>query len=105
MTQDPAQVLTEDKTTDNVPHTLQKSAAQGGKVSIERLTPRYPAWPSSQPGPRSTPPPPGMKPINALRREQVEEIGYNQETGEPGVERTPAATGQQMLGKRKKRLS
>jgi hypothetical protein len=26
-----------------------------------------------------------MRPINALRPEQETEIGYNQETGEPGV--------------------
>lgn len=56
------------------------------KTSIETpVKVQWPSWPVSKPGPRKTPPPPGMRPINALRPEQVAEIGYNQETGEPGV--------------------
>jgi hypothetical protein len=46
--------------------------------------PTWPVWPTSQPGPRSTPPPPAMHPFNVFRPEQVSEVGYNQETGEPG---------------------
>lgn len=41
-------------------------------------------WPTSKPGPHATQPPPGQKPMPG-RTEQVVEIGYNQETGEPGV--------------------
>jgi len=40
-------------------------------------------WPTSKPGPHATQPPPGQKPMPG-RTEQVVEIGYNQETGEPG---------------------
>ena len=43
----------------------------------------FPAWPTSRPGPWVTPPPPGMRSVNTLRPEQVTEVGYNQETGEP----------------------
>lgn len=46
--------------------------------------PKLPRWPTSKPGPQVTEPPPGQKRV-ATRREQVAEIGYNQETGEPGV--------------------
>ena len=42
-------------------------------------------WPTSKPGPRSTPPPPGMNSMPG-RTEQAVEIGYNQETGTPGNE-------------------
>jgi hypothetical protein len=56
------------------------------KTSIETAVKvQWPGWPTSKPGPQKTPPPPGMRPINALRPEQETEIGYNQETGEPGV--------------------
>lgn len=41
-------------------------------------------WPTSKPGPLATQPPPGQKPMLG-RTEQVVEIGYNQETGEPGT--------------------
>jgi hypothetical protein len=40
-------------------------------------------WPTSKPGPYATQPPPGQKTMPG-RTEQVVEIGYNQETGEPG---------------------
>ena len=106
----------------------QQRALQEGVPSDQRavqqgVQPHYPTWPTSVPGPWSTPVPPGMKPINALRREQVAEIAYNQEAGEPGLpgrspevtasgptqsydqpEATPRQTGQEKLGKRKKRL-
>ncbi len=80
----------------------------------------YPTWPTSKPGPQSTPPPPGMKPVSAIRREQVAEQNYNQETGEPADPHPLRAnpdetltgptgfdqplTGQEMLRKRKPRL-
>ena len=46
--------------------------------------PKLPKWPTSKPGPEVTEPPPGQKRV-VTRREQVAEVGYNQETGEPGV--------------------
>lgn len=64
----------------------QLSQKQAGTVVKRRVTPHYPAWPTSKPGPQSTPPPPGMRPISAIRREQVVEVGYNQETGESGTQ-------------------
>jgi hypothetical protein len=80
----------------------------------------FPTWPTSKPGPQSTPPPPGMKPVSAIRREQVAELNYNQETGEPADQNPLRAnpdetltgptgfdqplTGQEMLRKRKPRL-
>ncbi|HTK06779.1 MAG TPA: hypothetical protein VL485_06410 [Ktedonobacteraceae bacterium] len=55
----------------------------------------FPKWPVSKPGPWTTPPPPGMRPVNALRPEQVMEIGYDQETGESGPRSaTEQSTGQ-----------
>jgi hypothetical protein len=51
-----------------------------------QVKPVYPSWPTSQPGPRVKLPPPGMRSINAFRPEQVSEIGYNQEVGEPGID-------------------
>ena len=51
-----------------------------------RVKPLYPSWPTSQPGPRVKLPPPGMRSTNAFRPEQVSELGYNQETGEPGID-------------------
>lgn len=67
------------------------------------MQPRYPAWPTSMPGPMRTPPPPGTKPINAIRREQVAEVGYNQETGEPSTQ-VPERTLPQGPIRRKERL-
>ncbi len=42
-------------------------------------------WPTSRPGPQATQPPPGTKPV-PTRTDQVIEIGYDQERGEPGVQ-------------------
>jgi hypothetical protein len=39
-------------------------------------------WPTSRPGPQATPPPPGERPV-ATRTDQVVEIAYDQERGEP----------------------
>ena len=50
------------------------------------LQPSWPSWPTSKPGPRSTPPIPGMRPMNAFRSEQFKEMGYNQQTGEPATQ-------------------
>jgi hypothetical protein len=46
----------------------------------------FPEWPTSKRGPQATPPPPGTRSINPLRPEQLAEVGYNQETGEPETE-------------------
>ena len=40
------------------------------------------SWPTSKPGPFTTLPPPGQKPMPG-RTEQMIEVGYNQETGTP----------------------
>lgn len=63
-------------------------AVQEGTPNVTRevqqsIEPNYPVWPTSKPGPYVTLPPPGMKPMNASRAEQVVEVGYNQATGEP----------------------
>ncbi|GCE48231.1 hypothetical protein EI42_06144 [Thermosporothrix hazakensis] len=63
---------------------VQPTAAESKAIEKPRFT--FPAWPTSRPGPTKTPPPPGMKPVNAIRREQVTEVGYNQVTGTPSVE-------------------
>ncbi len=64
---------------------LQEGIVNPSRSIQEAPQPHYPGWPTSVPGPRSTPPPPGMRPINAIRPEQVVEVGYNQETGEPST--------------------
>lgn len=61
---------------------LQEQVPSSDKAVSERVRAVYPSWPTSRPGPRTTPPPTGMKPVNAIRREQVAEVAYNQETGE-----------------------
>jgi hypothetical protein len=65
---------------------LQESTPDTNKTVQESVRPHYPNWPTSKPGPHSTPPPPGTRSMNAMRSEQVKELGYNQETGEPGVQ-------------------
>lgn len=64
---------------------LEQTAPSENRV-IQGLEPRYPRWPISKPGPRSAPPVPDTRPVNAFRPEQVAEIDYNQETGEPSVD-------------------
>jgi hypothetical protein len=66
--------------------TLQEGTPDTSKAVQESTKFQYPTWPTSKPGPRSTLPPPGMRSINAIRAEQMKELGYNQETGEPGVQ-------------------
>ena len=43
----------------------------------------YPTWPTSKPGPQSTQPVTGQRPVNTIRSEQMVELNYNQVTGEP----------------------
>jgi hypothetical protein len=81
----------------------------------QSIAPRYPHWPTSKPGPRSTPPLAGTHPINSARPEQVEVISEQQtgdsawdsminvSTANPGNVDQPK-NAQQVLGKRKKRL-
>ncbi len=69
----------------------EQRAVQEGTPNVTRevqegMKPNYPHWPTSKHGPRATPPPPGMRPINAIRAEQVVEVGYNQATGEPATQ-------------------
>lgn len=63
---------------------LPKTAASEISV-VGRTVPRYPSWPTSKPGPQSTLPVAGMHSINPFRPEQVAEIAYHQETGEPSA--------------------
>lgn len=83
---------------------------------VGRIVPRYPSWPTSKPGPQSTLPVAGMRSINPFRPEQVAEIAYHQETGEPSVDSPQDASihgstsfdqpsnAHDLLGKRKQRL-
>lgn len=66
--------------------TLQEGTSDTNKAVQEGMKPHYPNWPTSKPGPRSTLPPPGMRSMSAMRPEQVKELDYNQETGEPGTQ-------------------
>ena len=72
-------------TADNL-RSLQEGTPDTNKAVQESMQPDYPNWPTSKPGPRSTLPPPGMKSMNAMRSEQVKELGYNQEAGEPSIQ-------------------
>lgn len=45
-----------------------------GAGTVQPVAPRLPAWPTSRSGPLTTPPPPGTRPINPLRSEQVVEL-------------------------------
>jgi hypothetical protein len=99
---------------------LQEGLPDANKAMQERIKPNFPEWPTSKRGPMSTPPPPGMRSINPIRPEQVAEVGYNQETGEPSTQsplRTQpdetrtgltsfdqTETAQETLRKRKERL-
>jgi hypothetical protein len=98
---------------------IQPSATSDQKVVWTGLSPSWPNWPTSKPGPYSTPPVPGMRSINKIRPEQYAEVDYNQQKGEP-VMQTPLRslpdervtgptsfdqpTAQDVLSKRKKRL-
>jgi len=94
------------KTKTNVPaqNTTQTAVQAGPDTTVESYQVHFPAWPTSKPGPRTTPSPAGTKPINAIRREQVTPVIYDQETGEPELPEETKVTGEQRLGKRKQRL-
>lgn len=64
---------------------LQEGTPNTNKAVQESMRPNYSNWPTSRPGPLATQPPPGQRPINPLRAEQMVEIGYDQETGEPST--------------------
>jgi len=102
----------------------EQRAMQEGAPNVTRevqqgMQPIYPQWPTSKRGPHITTPPPGQRPINAIRAEQVVEVGYNQATGEPATQdpirafpdeaKGPAGTDQQetaqdMIRRGKERL-
>jgi hypothetical protein len=88
--------------------TLQEGTLNTSKGLQESMQPHYPTWPTSKPGPHSTLPPPGMRSMSAIRPEQVKELGYDQEAGEPGAQSPtsfdPQETAQESLKKRKERL-
>jgi len=119
--------------TPNIQKPAQQSAGQEAQTALQNaflpastavqagIQPSFPVWPTSKPGPRVTPPMPGMAATHPFRPEQFTELGYDQATGEPGnssLERSvpdeaktgpvsfdlKAKTGQEALGKRKKRL-
>ena len=85
---------TSDERTVPQPKTNQdeQRAVQEGTPDVTRevqqggMKPIYPQWPTSKRGPTVTPPPPGERPINGIRSEQVVEVGYNQVTGEPATQ-------------------
>lgn len=62
---------------------LQAQISDPQRAVQPAIIPRFPIWPTSQPGPLAKQPPPGQKPVNAIRSEQVAEITYDQSTGEP----------------------
>jgi hypothetical protein len=64
---------------------LQEGALDATKAVQPSIIPRYPSWPTSKPGPQSTPPPQGERPINALRSEQMMVINYSQQTDTSGA--------------------
>jgi len=64
---------------------LQEGTPDATREVQQGMKPIYPQWPTSKRGPTATPPPPGQRSINAIRSEQVVEVGYNQVTGEPST--------------------
>ncbi len=62
---------------------LQEGIPNTNKAVRESMPPQYPNWPTSRPGPLASQPGAEQRPINAQRREQMMEMGYNQETGTP----------------------
>jgi hypothetical protein len=100
--------------------TLQEGTLTTSKGLQGSVKPHYPSWPTSKPGPHSTLPPLGMRSMSAMRPEQVKELGYEPEVGEPDTQgpqrpmpdvspedRTNSdqhETAQESLKKRKERL-
>lgn len=70
---------------------LQENAPPASQTVQSNWGYQFPQWPSSKPGPRTTPPPQGSKPINVIRREQVAELDADQVTIEPSTQSTKAA--------------
>ncbi len=67
---------------------LQEGIVGAGTVQpIVPLAPQLPAWPTSRPGPLTTPPPVGTHPINSLRPEQV--TGLENQTSDTFGEELP----------------
>ncbi|GAC1354118.1 MAG: hypothetical protein NVS4B11_38100 [Ktedonobacteraceae bacterium] len=64
---------------------MQQGAPDTTREVQQGMKPIYPQWPTSKRGPTITPPPPGQRPFNGIRAEQVVEVGYNQVTGEPST--------------------
>lgn len=62
---------------------LQRGTPDTQRAVRESMTPHYPNWPTSRPGPLASQPGVGQHPINAARREQMVEVDYDQETGTP----------------------
>ena len=58
---------------------IQEGVSSPGTVTRHHIQPRYPNWPTSKPGFLAKQPPPGQRPINLLRREQMVDFGYNEE--------------------------
>ena len=54
---------------------IQEGIFSPGTVTRHRIQPHYPNWPTSKPGSLAKQPPPGERPINLLRREQIVEAG------------------------------
>ncbi len=55
---------------------IQESISSSGAVTRHQVQLPEPNWPTSRPGPLAKQPPPGQRPINVLRREQMVEVGY-----------------------------
>jgi hypothetical protein len=97
-----------------------QNISQSQQQVVHRIKPHYPSWPTSKPGPQSTPPLVGMRSVNPFRPEQIAEIDSNRETDQPSVDSplysAPDASihgstsfdqsknAQDTLGKRKRRL-
>ena len=97
-----------------------QQAAPSEKQTVQRIEPRYPSWPTSRPGARSTSPLAGMRSVNPFRPEQVTEISYNREIDQPSIDGPlhsvsdasihdstsldQSKNAQDILGKRKRRL-
>src|SRR5260370_37444935 len=60
--------------------------------TVQHIRPHFPPWPTSKPGPEVTPPPPGERPVNDLRTDQMLVMGYNPETGRQGTAQPESAT-------------
>jgi hypothetical protein len=59
---------------------------QGLQQVVQRIKPRYPSWPTSRPGARSTSPLAGMRSVNPFRPEQTTEISYDQKADLPSID-------------------